>query len=392
MINSRYIVSLCIVFLVLGCSDKKNNNLQDITPIVIDWSNISKEMDYSSWVEDSVLVVPLETRDDCLIGEISKLVYQNHRIYIADRLSKAVYVFDESGQLHSKVRAVGNGPGEYLDVSAFTVQDDRIFIFDKMNRKVFVYNDGGQFLYTKDASQIWAGDMFFRGNDLYLFNSSGRTRMGCYSFFKLNPVEGKDKAEASFPFEYQETAGWGIKRDISMTEDEVLFTMWPYDILYLMKDGSFQPIYKVDFGKRRLPEQYIKADGETALITATRDNYITGIEWVGLSTPYIFLSFQDADDETFIIQNRENEKTFVVHKLYNHYLGDLAMTPINTYLQDEYIIQVRSMDSWVMEYQYGHLNYDEREFHSEHTRSLFKKFQQMDEDSNPVVIIQKFKE
>ncbi|WP_307757468.1 6-bladed beta-propeller [uncultured Mediterranea sp.] len=384
-------ISLLTLFMI-GCSDKKNNNLQDVTPIVIDWSNISKEMDYSSWVEDSVLVVPLETRDDCLIGEISNLVYQNHRIYIADGLSKAVYVFDESGHLYSKVRAIGNGPEEYLEISAFSVLNGRMFIYDKMKEKIFIYNDDGQFLYTKDVSKIWGREMFFQGNDLYLFNSSSRTDMGYYSLFKLDTEEGKDEAKASFPFEYQETAGWSINRYTSAVENEVLFTMWPYDMLYLLKNGIPRPVYKVDFGNRRLPEQYIKADGVTALTAAIRDNYITGIEWIGLSSYYILFSCHDKDGDIVIVYNRKTGEIAITRKLYNSQLGEFVINPIRSYIQNGYIVQSQEISSWVIGARYGHVNYDDYEFHSEHTRSLFKKFQQMDEESNPVIIIQKFKE
>ena len=379
-------------FFITGCSNKKSDTSMDITPIVIEWDNISKEMDYSSWMEDSVLVVPLETREDCLVGEISKLVYNNHRIYVADNLSKAVYVFDESGRLQSKVRSVGNGPQEYLDVTAFTAKDGMMYIYDKMKRKIFVYDDDGQFLYSKDASKIWGTEMFFQGNNLYMFNDGSRTDMGYYSLFKLDTAEGKDEAEASFPFEYQETAGWSIDRYVSATKDEALFTIWPYDVLYLLKDGKSGPVCKVDFGNRRLPEKYINADGTTALKTAIRDNYITGIKWIGLSDSYILFWCDDKNDDIITVYNRKDGKISVTHNLYNKFLGNFSMSPIFTYMQDGYMVQAKSISSWVIGAKYGHVDYDKREFHSEHVRSMFKKFQQMDEEANPVVIIQKFKE
>lgn len=56
------------------------------------------------------------------------------------------------------------------------------------------------------------------------------------------------------------------------------------------------------------------------------------------------------------------------------------------------MISYRAMDAWCLEGELADWNYDERDFHSEYVRSMFKKFRQMDEESNPVVIIQKLKE
>ena len=61
-------------------------------------------------------------------------------------------------------------------------------------------------------------------------------------------------------------------------------------------------------------------------------------------------------------------------------------------MQDGYMISYRAMDAWCLEGELADWNYDERDFHSEYVRSMFKKFRQMDEESNPVVIIQKLKE
>ncbi|SHI32165.1 6-bladed beta-propeller [Bacteroides stercorirosoris] len=79
----------------------------------MDWNKVGDELDYSSMVEDSVLVISLETRDDCLIGEMIKMVYQNNLIYVSDNVSKAIHVFDKTGKLVTRLQTVGNGFGEY---------------------------------------------------------------------------------------------------------------------------------------------------------------------------------------------------------------------------------------------------------------------------------------
>ena len=51
--------------------------------------------DYSSMVEDRILMIPLEIRDDCIIGEVVKLFYQNSQICITDKISKSILSFSD---------------------------------------------------------------------------------------------------------------------------------------------------------------------------------------------------------------------------------------------------------------------------------------------------------
>ena len=119
-------------------------------------------------VEDSILMIPLEVRDDCIIGEVTKLLYQNNLIYIADNISKSIFVFDLSGKLVTKVHSLGNGPGEYTNITSFTVHNTDIIIFDHTINRLFFYNVSGEFVRDKDVSAIWGSDMFELDNKLYL--------------------------------------------------------------------------------------------------------------------------------------------------------------------------------------------------------------------------------
>ncbi len=82
----KWMAGVMAIFAMTGCNQKNTEESANLTPIVVDWNY--KDLDYSHWVEDSVLVVPLETKDDCLIGEITYLVYQNHKIYVGDNMRR----------------------------------------------------------------------------------------------------------------------------------------------------------------------------------------------------------------------------------------------------------------------------------------------------------------
>ena len=388
----KYISILALLFIGVSCTRRVDNSPQNLTPIIIDWD--TKDFDYSSWVEDSALVIPLETTDECLIGQVDQLIYQNHKIYIADNLSKAIYVFDETGHILSKVKAVGNGPKEYLDITAFTVHGDRFLFFDKLKRAVFAYNEQGDYLYQKDVSDVWAYDIFCLGDNLYLMNDDGYSNMGRYHLFKTDVEDGKDEMEAFLPFEDHEKCGWGIDRYCSASRNEAMFTVWPFDVLYIVKEDKAYPAYKVDFGNKRLPQQYIEADGVTALTAAIKNHYVTGIKSLAHTDRYILLSCNDGEN-VIVIYDKQTGKVVTTRHFYNEKLGGLAVSLPRFYIQDGYLIQHRNPEVWTMTVELGHpLNYEDPQYHfySAHLRKMFDKLQYMDTESNPIIIIQKLKE
>ena len=388
----KYLSFFILLFIGSACTRQIDNSPQNLTPIVVDWD--TKDFDYSSWVEDSALVIPLETTDECLIGQVDKLVYQNHKIYIADNLSKAIYVFDETGRMLSKLRAVGNGPEEYLDITAFTVHNGRLLFFDKLKRAVFAYSEKGQFLYKKDVSDLWAYDIFCLGDNLYLMNGDSNSGMGRYHLFKTDVEAGKGEVEVFLPFEDNGKCGWGIDRYCSASRNEAMFTVWPYDVLYIVKDDEAYPAYKVDFGNKRLPQQYIEADGVTALTAAIKNHYVTGIQGVAYTDRYILLSCNDGEN-VIVIYDKETGKVLTTKHFYNKKLAGLAVSLPRFYVQDGYLIQHRNPEVWTLAVELGHpLNYEDSKYHfySAHLRKMFAKLQYMDREANPVIIIQKLKE
>lgn len=90
-------------------------------------------------------IIPLETSDDCLIGEIDKIQFYNDRIYILDiLLRKAVLVFDIDGNYLGRIGNTGRGPGEYILPVSFTIDErnDIITIYDNGTDKAISYQAG----------------------------------------------------------------------------------------------------------------------------------------------------------------------------------------------------------------------------------------------------------
>lgn len=133
-----------------GCHVKKENNNahMDRSYIEVNIDNLEteKQIPFSSVFKD-FKVVPLETSDKCLIGNISQIEILNDTMYVLDsNIAKALFVFDNNGKFIRKIGTVGKGPGEYINPLSFTLDEknSQIQILDR--RKIMKFNNNGKLI------------------------------------------------------------------------------------------------------------------------------------------------------------------------------------------------------------------------------------------------------
>lgn len=392
-INRAYIVLLFAIILA-GCNETQKNSDADVKLLSINWDNVSDVIDYSSMVEDSVSLIALETKEEGLIGEVTKLICQNNLIYIADNVSKSVFVFDMSGKLQTKIHAAGNGPGEYVNISYFTVHGNDMVILDHYASKLLFYDASGKFIRDKAIDDFWGSDLFCIGDRLYLPNNSSRTKSGYYHLFTMD-LANSDEIEKHLPFdEPKNNQGWGVDSNYAQFGNEALLCFWPFDKLYLVENGDVSLAYQLDFGDRFLPKQYVEGDGTTALRTAIRDNYVTGIRRFWQSAQYVFLCFPDSKDNYIAIYDKRTGEMRTTKHLKNLMMGAL---PLQTngerfIIQNEQIIQCYGADHWNIPGTKEFLESVDTHFYSEDLKQKFLKLAQTDgTESNPIILIQNLK-
>lgn len=96
--------------------------------------------------KDSVLKVaeikciPLETREESLFHEMSKVICRNNKFYIFDRKGKSILIFDHHGSFMRKIHAAGSGPEEYVEPSDIDVDErGNIYVADNSTQRIVVF-------------------------------------------------------------------------------------------------------------------------------------------------------------------------------------------------------------------------------------------------------------
>lgn len=98
-----------ILFLLMGC-----NEINKEVKIVFD-VNQGKTGDVSEVFEDRKIVF-LETLEESLLTEVTKIICAEDRIYILDEPANSIVVFDTTGKFISAIRPSGRGPQEYMGI------------------------------------------------------------------------------------------------------------------------------------------------------------------------------------------------------------------------------------------------------------------------------------
>ncbi|MDR1339890.1 MAG: 6-bladed beta-propeller [Prevotellaceae bacterium] len=84
-----------------------------------------------SEVFEDITFIPLETTDECLIGNtILGIHFSKDYIVIVDRTPRQILLFDKTGKFIRKIGNRGQGPGEYLSPFLSVLVNDELFIWD----------------------------------------------------------------------------------------------------------------------------------------------------------------------------------------------------------------------------------------------------------------------
>lgn len=392
----KFYLAILLLLVTLGaCTpNEKNISLTNLETITVNWNDIKERLDFSLFVEDSVQIIKLESlTDDDIIGEITNLIYENNLLYIADNLSKSVFVFDLTGKLLTKIHKYGGGPGEYVNITDITVYGTNILIFDSYAQKVFFYNENGKFLKDISTAKIWGMGLFDQNDMLFFVNDNSPSASGNYQLFSYD-IE-KDEFEYYLPFSASHANwGWSINKYYSTNKDEALIYHCPYDTLYKVNDNKIEASFYLDFGNRRLPQSYLKGNGIRALQVAENSNYVKGANSIHLTDKHLFFSFNDAKHDYLSIYNRQTKELVTTKSLFFNQLGNLKFQTSNNYytIQKGHLILNYPADYWrVLKEANPQIYQDSKEFNSEYARKNMLELCELTEESNPVIIIQKLK-
>lgn len=291
------LLTLTLTGLALGCmqcsSDAGQTVSEDrVTTITVDLDRNVEQMDCAFLFDTTRCnIIPLETSDECLVGEVSKIFSANGRICILDKKANSVFIFGEDGRLAAKIFAVGRSSREYLELADMSVSDGLIWLLDQAMNKILCYDLSGQYLKTVDISSYWANKILVRNDRIYLINEWSDSDAGMYRLFVLD-TDGRP-IDKFLPFEEEDTDRY-CGRDLesyTVFGDEIDLCYPSDNTVYGVTDGKCTAKYRIDFGKRTMPAEHAAKSLIECMNDGLNEQYVIGIDAFKESSRYLFFRF-----------------------------------------------------------------------------------------------------
>lgn len=132
------ILTIILLFLVTSCYDKhKNVLLKDKIAI----NKTSEKIYLSNLITDSFQIIPLETKEQSIIGRINKIKKVDNHFYILSN-DQWIFHFDQSGKYISSLKKRGDGPSEYTYINDFDIckNNNNLEVWIADNNKIKIYD------------------------------------------------------------------------------------------------------------------------------------------------------------------------------------------------------------------------------------------------------------
>lgn len=381
----RIVLILFFVIIFQAC-DSGISTLREGQIIRVNPEEKLKEFDMCTLLDtNSFAIVPLETKREYLIGEISHIFIKNRKFYIVDKTTKAIYIFTNSGNFISKIQNIGRGASEYTNITdAFLYKDD-IYIMDVNMGKLLVYDTLGIFKHEKKINDLWGEAMFIHNDQIFYINDWSKSKSGCYRLYSTN-LTG-EKLQCALPFSKKEsTRGWGIKNFYTINRDHVTFTYSSIDTIYqIFRNDSIRKYY-IDLGSKKLPSRLAKLSLPELVEKHIDQEYILGINSMQECGDYLFFEFKEKNEVYYIVYNQVTHK----NKVYKSIISSKYIDIHPFVFSEGYLISIYSAMSLLQMYEYL---YKDKVFENQYFKKLLdQKVQNIGEMNNPVLFLYKLKD
>lgn len=283
----RYLLFSLIVCLLGGCTPGKPKEVPHVSVAKAAESVFDAGKEFASRE-----MIFLETTPQSLLGHISKVVVGDKRLYVFDKNTNSVVIFDRSGKYVAAIRPSGKGPGEYFSLGDFTMdlKDQKLILLAQGPEKILVYGADGKFEYEMFYNQLGAG-LAVSGNELIVVNMKGINEP------YLNFVEYKNRKITEIvpsPLQQQVASDLYTQGALITKGEEINFARRFDNTLYTVRKHEIIPRFYLDFGEANLPSHILNlpTDDERQK-EITQGNYV-----------YTLLNIKETPENFFISANK----------------------------------------------------------------------------------------
>lgn len=251
---------LCLISF-FGCKNPKlENNVSDVK--IFTYKGNGEALKDSSFFQ-SKKILPLETNNLALIGQIGRIYMAEDTLFVFDSSFQSIIIFNSKGQYINSIQNVGAGPKEYIDLGDICVDNKNreLIVLCTRPSKVQFYTYQGKFLREKSLGDQYYTHLGTDGQYLYLQDNTNVNKMKEIAVYDRHLNHKADVLEHGRTFKTDDpTTITLFSQGNSITQDSSIHIVREFDnTIYEAKNGKVYPKYRLDFKQSTLPESLLNS-------------------------------------------------------------------------------------------------------------------------------------
>ena len=248
----RYGIILLMTTLLLASSCHQQQTFLDSVPIDIVNKHNPIQIDIYDIV-DSISYIPLETSNNCLLGDIQCVKKDDDVFFVKD--IKGIFVFDKEGRFKNEIGRRGNGPGEYFYIDNFYLdrKNKLVCLIFNAKKQILQYDYDGNYVSTLhfDENDMNIESVMMCGEDEFLayyplpndvFHGDSEYRR----FKKKESMLVSDKIMDAKKLTSKKTFYPFLYFPMISFDNQYFFISVFSNKIYKYEDGKVQPAYYID--------------------------------------------------------------------------------------------------------------------------------------------------
>lgn len=325
----RRVTLSSLFFITLFSCTKKNDetdhNIQRVENIVVE-DNLKKGISYQSLIED-VKYLTLETTEESLFGNISKICFDDDKIFILDRtIFGGLLVFNDKGKFLFSLKQGGGGEQGFETINSLAL--------DKVNKRIKILSLSSILNFSYDGQFInrekfeFKADNFDYLNDLYAFVSTE---------YALITSDSSDEGERKY-FPWKDNYLLGLLEPFQLTSDGILYRHSLSDTIYLVKNDEIRPHRIIDFQEKKIT----KPELERIIEVQERKPFpekMHSIKYYSETESFIYFAFkyQNRIVTSFYDKQSKRINSFFVDEVDNNVSFE-SMAPLIVGVKDDFFV------------------------------------------------------
>lgn len=379
-------IILLFVIGVYGCNNHENYRYVCQNGKHFDVKTWDIENELSENIIRNIRFVPLETKEECFVGKIDKVIVQDDKIFILDKSNKKILIFSLKGNFMRKIGNYGRGPGEFISINDFAFHHNQIYILDSQLRKIIKYSlDNPDDIYEIKLD-FWASNFLLLEENILSFfmkNTYSKNPKG----YSIVNVDISKKNQKSFFLEKD-------PYDVNLSYNSSLFQSQnsyyaPYlkDAIYIIKSNSVKRALTFDFGKYKVPKEKLQNSLQSSkelIQLLVKGEWTYGINNVYENPEFIVFNIYIQKHNICVIYSKKS-KEYLYGTRFKGWLSPLG-TPKHISSFD---------DSFISAIEANHFRRFKKTIESNGESKIFDRypdlFLELSNNDNPVIVFTEYK-